>query len=119
MTCWGKVALKRGRNGRGGTIVKKFINETFKLKLKLFTQIPELAGCFLWAFPVVPIIGLIGQGLDSEPLIRTSALTVQIASNVNMYLLFFALYVIFWILYQIKSVASLHDTRPSPPRQGR
>jgi hypothetical protein len=30
-----------------------------------------------------------------------------------MYLLFFDLYVIFWIHYKIKNVASLHDTRPA------
>ena len=35
-----------------------------------------------------------------------------------MYLLFFNLYVFFWIQYEIKSVASLHDTRPAPTAAG-
>jgi hypothetical protein len=35
-----------------------------------------------------------------------------------MYLLFFDLYVLFWIQYEIKSVASLHDTRHAPADAG-
>jgi hypothetical protein len=35
-----------------------------------------------------------------------------------MYLLFFNLYVFFWIQYETKSVASLHDTRPAPAVAG-
>jgi hypothetical protein len=35
-----------------------------------------------------------------------------------MCLLFFDLYIIFWIHYEIKSVASLHDTRPTPTAAG-
>jgi hypothetical protein len=35
-----------------------------------------------------------------------------------MYLLSFDLYVFFWIKYEIKSVAILHDTRPAPAAAG-
>jgi hypothetical protein len=31
---------------------------------------------------------------------------------------FFDLYVFFWIWYEIKNVASLHDTRPAPTAAG-
>jgi hypothetical protein len=35
-----------------------------------------------------------------------------------MYLLFSDLYVLFWIPYEIKNVASLHDTWPAPAHAG-
>jgi hypothetical protein len=35
-----------------------------------------------------------------------------------MYLLFFDLFVFFGIHYEIKSVSSLHDTRPAPTAAG-
>jgi hypothetical protein len=38
--------------------------------------------------------------------------------HVTRYLLFFYLYVIFLIQYEIKSVVSLHDTRHAPAAAG-
>jgi hypothetical protein len=48
-----------------------------KLKLTLFTTIPELTG---WALGVLPSAGLTLQGLDREPLIPTSPLASAIPS---------------------------------------
>jgi hypothetical protein len=38
--------------------------------------------------------------------------------HVSKYLLFFDLYAFFGIQYEIKNVASLHDTRPAPAATG-
>jgi hypothetical protein len=55
-----------------------------------------------------------------KPLISTSPLAVTIPSKTYKYQVFnfFNLYVFFRIHYEIKSVASLHDTRPAPGASG-
>jgi hypothetical protein len=89
--------------------------------MKFFTTIPVKPAAVSGPPRSMPIIFGLISGVDLEPLIPTSPLAVTIPSKTYKQpcIYHFLIYTYsFWIQYKIKSVASLHDTRPAPTAAG-